>query len=158
MKKILCVVAVLLGAALALSFGSAHPSLTAPVIVASGQALHKTTQLPQVPMYTPTVDGVYRISAYATLTTRDASSNSYWAYNVGWTDAVGPEQNAWLLLAYGANNIGTFYPFWNPNEQAGTYPIVIQARAGRPITHLMSQSGPPDGSVYNLYWVVEQIQ
>lgn len=158
MKKTLCVVAVLVVAALALSFGSARPPLTAPIIVASGQALHRTNPLPQVPMYTPVVDGVYRVSVYATLTTRDASSNSYWAYNVAWTDAAGAGQYAWLLLADGANNVGMFYPYWNQNEQAGSYPIVIQARAGRPIIHSMSQSGPPDGSAYNLYWVVEQIQ
>jgi len=158
MKKTLWIVAVLVGAALALSFGSARPSLTAPIIVASGQALHKTTTLPLAPMYTPVMDGLYRISVYATLTTRDSSSNSTWTYNVEWTDAAGPGSVAWLLQASGANNVGAFYPYFNPTEQAGSYPIVIQARAGKTIMHTMSQTGPPDGSAYNLYWVVEQIK
>jgi hypothetical protein len=72
MYKTLCA-AVLLVTTLAFmsgskSVGSAPPSLTAPVIVASGKLVNQTEPISKT-IYTSGVSGLYRISAYATITT-----------------------------------------------------------------------------------------
>jgi hypothetical protein len=40
---------------------------------------------------------------------------------------------------------------------SGGMVTAIEAKAGTPITYTMGQAGSPDGSVYSLYYVLEQI-
>ena len=156
MKKSLFVVAVLVGAALALSFGSTRPSLTAPVIVASGQLLNRNTPFQQMTLYKPTQDGMYRVSVYATLIRRDPDSQSSWSYSVQWADAV-TDNATGLFYEPGNDQLGQFYSSPSFGIQVSS-PIVLQARSGNNIVQNMLQNGPPDESAYDLYWVVEQIQ
>jgi hypothetical protein len=155
MKKTFCVIVVLLGSVLVFkSAGSQKPSLTSPIIVASGSLTHHNGSF-EVPMYTPTQDGVFRVSAYPTLTQSDPNSQSTWIYLIVWTDAAGGEADD-LFQEQGSGH-GNFLNFYSGFQQ-GAPSVVLQAKAGKPIIHQMSQSGNPDNSAYDLFYVVEQLQ
>jgi hypothetical protein len=156
MKKSACVLTFLLLAVFSLSFGSTHPSLTAPVIVASGQLLNRNTPFQQKTLYKPTQDGMYRVSVYATLIKRDPNSQSIWSYSVQWPDAV-TDNATTLFYEPGNYPVGQFYSSPSFGIPVSS-PIVLQARSGNNIVQNMQQLGPPDESAYDLYWVVEQIQ
>src|SRR5271170_8035833 len=156
MKKAFCIMVVLLGSVLVFkSAGNQKPSLTSPIIVASGSLTHHNGTF-EVPMYTPNESGVFRVSVYATLTQSDPNSSSSWAYTLGWTDAAGPGQGAFLFNQPGNRN-GTFLPSF-AQEPLGGPSTVIQAKANTPITHNTDQFGGPDNSAYILCYVVEQLQ
>jgi hypothetical protein len=155
MKKYFCAVVVLLGSLLVFkSAGSQKPSLTAPVIVASGSLTHHNGSF-GVAMYTAKEAGTYRVSAYPTITESDPNSQSYWIYQVDWVDPGGPG-GAELLLGNG-NLRGPFVNAVSGFNQ-GAPSIVMQVKANTAITHFMSQQGSPDNSKYDLYYVVEQLQ
>src|SRR5580704_6965477 len=113
MKKSLCVIAVLVFAAFALSFGSARYRLTSPVIVSSGRVINRDTLITNQSIFTTTEEGVYRVSAYATLTKSDPNSLSSWYYAVEWTDAAASGTSA-ILISQPGNGFGQFYSYFNP--------------------------------------------
>jgi hypothetical protein len=147
---------VLLGSVLVFkSAGSQNPSLTAPIIVASGSLTHHNKPF-ELPMYTPTQDGVFRVSVYPTLTQSDPNSESAWYFVLVWTDGAGPGQSADLFYIPG-NSKGPFLTYWG-NVPLGGSSTVIQAKANTPIIQSMGQNGNPDNSAYSLFYVVEQLQ
>jgi hypothetical protein len=129
---------------------------TSPVIIVKRRLVNQTATIPTTTIFTPAQDGVYRLSAYATITTPGPNSQSFWFYDVGWTDDEGPETagNSNLYYGYGVQP-GQFWGSF-PSKSGGMV-TTIEAKAGTPITYAMNQAGPPDGSVYSLYYVLEQI-
>jgi hypothetical protein len=64
------------------SVGSSQLTLTASVIVASGKLVNQTEPISKT-LYTLGVSGLYRISAYATITTAAPNTNtSNWGYGI----------------------------------------------------------------------------
>jgi hypothetical protein len=158
MNKTLCMMVLLLGGALALSFGSANApstSSTSPVIIVKRRLVNQTAPIPTTTIFTPTHDGVFRLSAYATITSADPASQSYWVWNPTWTDDAGSEYcNGQCYIGQG-NSPGQFL------LQLGLglgMVMTIEAKGGTPITYSMYQQGNPDNSAYSLYYVLEQIE
>lgn len=156
--KTLCI-AVLLVTALAFmsgskSVGSTPPSLTVPVIVASGKLVNQSAPIPNHTIFTPTQDGLYRLSVYAAITTGDPSSQSYWNYNVFWADASGP-QTAYGLLTQQGNRGGQFTQLLN--YYVGGPAMVFEAKGGKGIRYGVSHDSP-DNSAFSLYYTLEQLQ
>jgi hypothetical protein len=159
MNKTLCVMVVLLGCALALSLGNAstpNATSTSPVIVAKRRLVNQTAPIPTTTIYTPAHDSVYRLSPYATITTADPNSSSYWSFNIGWADDAGPQRYNGLLFAVEDDRItGPFQ--WSQIAQYGAT-VTFEAKAGTPITYSVTLEGAPDNSAYSLYYVLEQIE
>ena len=159
MYKTLCV-AVLLLPTFVLAQGSkpADASPTTPIgppIVAHGKLLNQNTPLPSTTIFTPTQDGLYRLSVYLTITRADSSSNSQWGFNVDWVDDVGVQEANFLLLGYG-NVSGQFFVY--QSFRAGGTAMPFEAKAGMPITYNVTQIGGPDNSSYSLYYTLERLE
>ncbi len=159
MYKALCVVALLL-AIFALTSGSkpadaSATGLPSPVIVARGKVLNQTLPIPTTTIFTPEQTGLYRLSVYATLTAGAENTNSYWSYNPVWTDDSGVLSNAGGILFSNDGSKGSF-DWSNVNTIGST--IVLEAMAETAITYSVSQYGPPDGSVYSLYYTLERLE
>jgi hypothetical protein len=160
MNKTLCVVVLLLGTALALSFGSASTTgttSTSPLIVAKRRLVNQTAPIPTTTIFTPAQDGVFRLSVYATLTGTDSSSQSYWQWGSAWTDDAGPQNPQQVYFSPNQDSI-TSGQFLGLDAIGGGLLTTIEAKAGTPITFTVSQVGGPDNSAYSLYYVLEQIE
>jgi hypothetical protein len=157
MNKSLGVAALLL-AAFAFTLGgktvnASSPGLPTAVIVARGK-FDNVREPISITALTPAHSGVFRVSAYATITKNDPSSYSYWSYSVSWTDEAGPEGNGGKTYQYGKNS-GQF--LGDISVPYGGTVTTIAAEGGTPITMSVTQSGPHDNSVYSIYYVVERL-
>ena len=141
------------------SIGAVPSSPPAPVIVARGVLTHQTEAFSST-IYTPPQDGLYRLSAYATMTTADPNSESSWSYGFSWTDITGQTQEAFEVLSGAGDQLGQFTTFTNePNAVfGGGFTRTVQVNAGTPIMHSTFQSGPPDHSAYAVYFTLERIE
>jgi hypothetical protein len=126
-------------------------AFTNPVIVATGQVLNQITPISKTTIFTPSQDGLFRLSVYATITEPNSNSSSEWNYNLFWTDVAGLESQRRLLISNNALR-GVFN--WNNP----LYPLVFQGVAGAPVSYSVVLSGAPDHTAYSLYYVVEQLQ
>jgi hypothetical protein len=125
------------------------------VIVAKGKLTHRSAPIPTTTIFTPAADGLYRLSVYATITQIDSSSNSYWFYNVGWTNDGGAQDANSIIYGYPQTPVQFI---WESTYDIGGPVLTFEAKAGAPVTHQVVQSGPPDNSAYSLYWVVERLE
>jgi hypothetical protein len=162
MYKSICVLAVLL-AAFMFTPGSksAHASPASPVsptIVAKGKLVNQAAPIPTTTLFTPSQSGLFRLSAYATITTAAPNYGSFWEYNFTWTDDSGiiaGGGNSVLFAGSGNSVLGPFV--WN--GVAGFGPtVVFEAKAGIPVTYNVTLLGPSDGSAYSLYYTVERLE
>ncbi|MGA2744172.1 MAG: hypothetical protein ABSE44_05685 [Candidatus Sulfotelmatobacter sp.] len=155
MYKVLCV-AVLLLATFAFVSGSkpadaAASGLPTPVILARNKLVNQTAPIPLTVIFTPTADGLYRISVYGATTTADPNSNSSRNFQFFWTDASGAQMFDFDLIAGYNQQLGQF------DEYGYSVPLVFEAKAGTPVTYAVTESGPPDNSVYAIYYTVERL-
>jgi hypothetical protein len=155
MYKSVCA-AVLLLAAVAFTSGgkivrAAGSSLTAPVIVASVKMPSQAAPIPETTIFTPSQDGLYRVSAYATTT--KVGRTAQWTYSLAWTDDAGPQVEMFVLQQQ-TNQRG---PFVNDANTFGGAVRVFEAKAGAPIEFNLRQEYS-DGSEISLYFVVEQLE
>jgi hypothetical protein len=151
--KSICAMAVVL-VALAFVSGSrsADASPTTPIsppIVAHAKLPNQTAPITTTTILTSKTTGVYRITVYPTLTTSNPSSQSTWDLNLYWSDDGGPES----MITGG----------WLSGSQTGWggapgWVYTVEATAGSTISYSVTQSGPPDGSVYSLYYTVERLE
>jgi hypothetical protein len=157
MNRTLCVMVLLLGCALLVK-SSATPgaSPTSPVILVKRRLLNQTAPISNKTIFTSAHDGVYRLSTYAVLTTPGPSSTSIWEYSVAWTDDAGPESAPNIYYQFG-QDLGQFFSNVNASPLGGLV-TTFEAKAGTDITYTVSQVGPPDGSAYSLYYVLEEIE
>jgi hypothetical protein len=156
MYKALCIAALLVPTVLSAqdSKSASAPTLPGPVVVARGKVVNRNTVVPTTAIFTPKQTGLYRLSVYGTITTVDINSMSSWYYNFGWTDDAGAQIATEMLIGSG-NTFGTFAGF---DFVAGGASYPFEAKAGTAVTYSIVQNGPPDGSVYSLYYTVEQLQ
>jgi hypothetical protein len=138
------------------SVGAVPASPISPVIVARGKLVNQTEPY-SATIYTPAQDGVYRLSAYATITVASAGSGSDWNYGYNWTDVTGQPQQVFFALNCDDTALAQCV-LGGQSFIIGIGGIVttIQANKGTPIVH--SMSGTPDGSAYSLYYVLERIE
>ena len=159
MNKTLAV-AVLLLAALAIGFainGSPTETLIGPHVIAKGALTGQTATIPTTTIVKPTRDGLFRLSAYATITTPAPGSSSLWHYNFSWTDDSGIPQNGGTGILCGCNDAAVGAFDWFSIANFGVT-LVFEAKAGTPIAYNVTQEGAPDNSTYSLYYTVERLE
>ncbi len=160
MYKAICVLAFLV-ASFALTSGSkiadaSAGGLPSPVIVARAKLANQTAPIPTTTIFTPTQDGLYRISAYATVAKADPNSQSAWSFGVQWTDDAGAGQLANGVL-FGIGNVSQAF-IWENSFSLGGATVILEAKAGTPITYSMTQCCSPDNSAYSLYYTLERLE
>jgi len=112
------------------------PCASLPCIVASISLPNQTESVYQVPIYTPTTTGFFRISYYE----EDPSGVGFWTFTWNWTDD---------------SKYQAFGPFTiQPGEYFNDGVPGMRVLAGHPITYTVTGHG---GS-YNLFAIVEQLQ
>lgn len=160
MNKALCVVVLLLGGALALTFGSAstpNTTFTSPLIVAKRRLVNQTAPIPATTIFTPTQSGLYRLSMYATVTQANPATNDNWYTHIYWSDDAGAEESngAGYILSWNSGNTPPSAWAASTGDQPGLV-ITFEAVAGMPISYAVT--GVADGSAFSLYYVVERIE
>ena len=146
MYKTLCAAAFLL-AVFAITLGNRFAAAipagpVSPTIVASRQLTGRTTMIPTTTLFTPSANGLYRVSAYISMTT-PGTNGCAWYFDVGWTDDAGVE---------GASNLENVRNNYLPpndygtGENAFTQTIIVRAVAGSPITYTVPATGCSGGA------------
>ena len=148
MRKSVCLVVVLLTL---VAIGNAQGT-----VIKKGKLKNQTAPIPETVIVTPTTDGLFRLSLYASVTTIDISSKAYWYVNVFWTDDFGSQAAAnilWGLPQWGGQ-------FINPAGGAtiGGVESVFEAKAGTPISYSVTQTSGSDSSAYSLYYTLERLE
>jgi hypothetical protein len=115
------------------------PCASYPCVVASISLPNQTVSVSQVPIYTPTTSGLFRVTYYMEADTRGIGSNWTLAWN--WRDDLKTEAPNRLYLEPG---------------QYFNYDFPVRALAGYPITYTVTNVG--HGGSYSLYATVEQLQ
>jgi hypothetical protein len=156
MNKALCVVVLLLGGALLVRSDVPSASSLSPVIIVKRGLVNQTAPISNKTIFKSSHDGVYRLSAYAAVTTPGANNALTWEYSVAWTDDAGPESAPNLYYGFGSN-AGQFLNSLSSTPLAGMV-TTFEAKAGTAIMYTMSQVGTYDGSAYSLYYVLEEIE
>ena len=160
MNKALGVAVLLLGV-IAIGFATSSRTSGAflgPRVIATGALTGQTSNIASTTIFTPPRSGLFRLSAYATLTTPATTGfQSSWQYDFTWTDDAGVATSGTRLLIANQNdqNVGTF-DWYLVNQYGAT--LVFQAKAGTPVTYDVTQLGPPDGSAYSLYYTIERLE
>jgi hypothetical protein len=125
----------------------AATSHTHPRIVAEIALTNQTAPIPTTTIFTPQATGVYRISAYITVT-QPGDGQGVWSLEVFWTDDAGAEVSC---LPNVNNAAKPPFAYANPIPALATF----EAKAGVPVT--FSVTGSTTGT-YSLYFTVEQLQ
>lgn len=128
-------------------------TISSPLIVVKGKLANVTGVIPQTTIFTPTATGLYRLSVYATTTTADPGSGSFYGYNLFFTDVTGAQQSYQELLASTDGQTGVW------NQGLVPYSVAFQAEAGTPVSYSLTlEQGPADTAVFALYYVVERLE
>jgi hypothetical protein len=157
MYKALCVATLLL-AAFTFVWGSKPVAATAaglpgPVILTRMSLMNQTSAIPATTLFTPTANGLYRVSAYMAMTVGEPTNqDGYWNLSLNWTDDAGAENDSQLYL----------YVFEAPEhafsatsgDLDNTY--VVRAIAGVPVTFSVSNNNNAGGT-YEVFLTVEKL-
>ncbi len=130
-----------------------------PLIVAKAKLLHQAAPISTTTIFTPTQDGLYRMSVYATLLSAPCVGGN-WNFNLTWTDDAGP-QGMYSLLYGGDCNLGVFQQFFNAFGSPAPFGGVVttfEAKAAQPIAYSVTYEGNPDGTSYSLYYTLERLE
>jgi hypothetical protein len=143
MKRVLLIVAALC----AMSVGAFAQCATMPCVVASVSLTKQTHGIPPTILLTPTTDGTFRITALLSTSKGNGGfDQGLWEVFVRWEDRI-RERNSVL---------GGQAPD-HDNDAYAT--IVVHDIAGKPLEYRTSiAGGVADGSQYDLFIVVEQLQ
>ena len=144
------VVAVLLLPTFTLAQGGklATPPFPSPLIVAKSKLPNRTAPIPTTTIFTPSQDGLFRLSVYMTQTVTVPTSGAVWGFNAGWSDDAGDEAIGEFLL--NVNN--------PPPGAYGFFTLILQVKAGKPITYSTTLSNGTDGGTYSLYYTLERLE
>lgn len=115
------------------------PCASFPCIVASISLTNQTVPVSQVPIYTPTTDGLFRVVYYEEVTN---VGFGVWVFTWRWTDDLKTEAQDMIQLSSGGY---------------ANYGVTgIRALAGHPITYTVTHRF--GGGTWNLFATVEQLQ
>jgi hypothetical protein len=143
-------------ACIAVLFISALCTAQSAQIVAKGKRVNQTAAIPSSTIYSPTQDGLYRLSIYATVNKADPNSQSDWNLYVFWNDGTGLQQITPLIGD--GNMLGQFAQMFFVVPPIAGPVIVMEAKAGSRIGFQVVQGGPADNSTYSLYYTLEQLE
>src|SRR6516225_4402115 len=135
MKKAF-VTAVLLLGFLVLCFGTnGSNAFVGPKVIARVNLKNQTSTIPTTTVFTPTQSGLYRASAYMTMTT-PGSGTGTWDVEFNWTDDSGPE----------SSNLASIVESETPSQDyCSPFPpscnLVFRAVAGTPVTYYVNGNG-----------------
>jgi hypothetical protein len=90
-----------------------------------------------------------------TVTKTDPSSQSYWNFNMGWTDDA--KVVAVNNILYTTGNVSGPFSYPNLGTIGGTS-APFEAKAGTPVTYSVTQDNGPDSSAYSLYYTLERLE
>jgi hypothetical protein len=126
--------------------------------VAHGKLVNQSAPIPTTTILTPAQNGLYRLSAYATITTPASNYGGFWEYNFMWTDDSGIAATGGNSVLYAGSGNTSAGPFvWNGVAAFGPT-IIFEAKAGTPIAYSVTLAGTPDDSVYALYYTLERLE
>jgi hypothetical protein len=135
------------------SAGSADGLPATPQIIRRVELTNQTTPIPPTTLFTPTYDGIYRISVYMTLV---SSNEGTWTYHLHWTDDAGDEETQHNPSPLNLPPRRRRQAFgYAPDTTPGNV-LIIEAVAGQPVEYHVDRSGG-NGGVYSLYFVVERL-
>ena len=136
---------------LLLAFSVAGNAQTFPTVVATVRLTNQTAPIKKTALFTPTADGMFRVSVYMVNVMDGGTTQMLWATGIGWTDDIGTWQLPYVAQVYTSKHYNSALLVPNP-------PITFWAKAGTPINYDVTlNSGPAPGSVYNVYISLEQI-
>jgi hypothetical protein len=110
--------------------------------------VNRTTGINSAKLYTPTQDGVFRPTLILTCTVGNGQAG-FLSPSIGWTNELGQ------ALAIG------FYATATEKPSGGittSFSPSFRAVKGVPITLSIRPEGPTDGSEYNAYIILEQLE
>lgn len=127
---------------------------TFPAVVASVKVTNQTTPIPATVLFTPSADGLFRVSVYMVTTVpKTNGTQAVWVSNIDWTDDAGN----WLFVepadtpAYALSNSNVF-------GRTNDWPLNFWAKAGTPISYsVISSNGQAGGSTYEVFITLEQL-
>jgi len=121
-----------------------------PRIVAKIHLTGQTSAIPTTTILTPKKNGLFRISAYSSITAPGCNDGGAWDLIFGWADDAGAEQTPFLeppfLLGCG----------WVPPYDHITITLAVRDNAGMPLTYSVA-NGDATGSTYELFITIEQL-
>src|SRR6266446_5454833 len=149
MYKSVCIAVLLLPTFISAQGGkSATPPFPSPLIVAKSKLPNRTAPIPTTTIFTPSQDGLYRLSVYMTESIAVPTSGAYWVFNAGWSDDAGDEAIGEILL-----NVNQ-----TPSGAYGFFTLLLQVKAGKPITYSTTLSNGTDGGTYSMYFTLERME
>src|SRR5215467_14162580 len=82
------------------SAGSADGLPATPQIIRRVELTNQTAPIPTTTLFTPSHNGLYRVSSYMTLTSGDSRGRDVgvWDLSLDWTDDAGAEAAPYVLL------------------------------------------------------------
>jgi hypothetical protein len=152
MRKMLGLMFLLIGTC-SLCFAQATTPTTTtgfPRVVAHVSLTGQSHGIPSTTVFTPTVSGLYRISAYMTLTVPQEQVGD-WILGLGWNDDAGTESTTLVEQPVSATP-----PFaYETNQNMNTF--TFWAKTGIPVTYNVTVSGNPTGTQYELFFTIERL-
>jgi hypothetical protein len=135
--------------------GATLAAPSSPTIVASKAITGRTTMIPTATLFTASATGLYRVSAYLSMTT-PSTNGCAWYFNVGWTDEAGAEE------ASGLENVRNNYvppSDYGAGENAFTQTMIVRAVAGSGVTYSVPATGcSGDNGTYELFITAARLQ
>lgn len=129
------------------------PPTGSPSIVATVALASQTANISKTALYTPTADGVFRISAYMTMVTPNGAGA--WWLTAYWDDDAGAQKT--LIYKLNSNSKS---PSASCNSADGTFcgpsVYVVDGKAGMPISYDVGAHAGAAGT-YDVFIVVEQL-
>ena len=119
---------------------------TFPQVVASVSLTDQNLPIRNTVLYTPSADGIFRITVYENLTTRVERSAVMWNFYVQWFDDAGQGERSFSTLPVDAK----------PPNATASFTTTFHAAASQPIIYFVTEG--LRASAYSLYITVEQLQ
>jgi hypothetical protein len=143
--------------AIAQSSNSATP-FPSPLIVAKGKLKNQTAPIPTTTIFTPTLDGLYRLSVYMTQTVATTNTQVAWSFNATWTDDAGDEAAPGMLFSPVDDTPPGSYDNLNGGSPGNT--LLLQVKAGTVVTYstTLTPLTATEGGTYSLYYALERLE
>jgi hypothetical protein len=132
------------------------PSQSSPLIVAKVNLTGQTTVIPSTTLFTPKVNGLFRISVYMTMTAQ-GNDGGAWDFSLNWADDAGAEALT-PMLELNDQSAPPFAYGYEPSQNfEGTF--AFRANAGTPVTYTVNNFnfGRGDGT-YEVFVTVERLE
>jgi hypothetical protein len=133
------------------SNGVPATSITTPGIVAKIRLTGQTATIPSTTVFTPAQSGLFRATAYMSITV-PSGGGGVWAMSLYWTDDAGSET---AYLAELGTTSAPPYSYATSEQGDPASSITFYAVSGVPVTCLIG-NGP--GGTYDAFLVVERLE